>query len=883
MDIHTTRAVLRKIRRLFQYLVHRRRVEAELDEELRGAFEILVDRYLARGFSPAQARRAAQLEFEGVEQVKERVRDHLLGSGIDTVLQDLRYAWRGLRKQRSFSTIALITLALGIGVNTAVFSVFYAVLMCPLPYQDPDRLVLIWVNLKTRGTVQISANGGIFSEVERRQRSMTGVAGIWVTPPSTFPGDPPVQVKSAFVTTNFFDVLGVPAAIGRTFVASDLGQAATVLADTFWRQHFGADRTLVGRAKPGDGTLIGVLPASFQLHFAPAANVPGDVQVFHTWGGGALEQEPNTIIRMVARLRPGLTIADAQRDLDRIATDMRADRPEFARENGRFAVVGMQADAFRDVAPALTVLFAGGGFVLLICCVNVAGLVLARGNDRRREIAFRMALGASRARIVRLFVAEALTLSIVGGAAGVAAGWVVFRGLLAIRPERLARIDEPNLLWSALGYAAAASLAATLAFALTAALQNLRVRDIEALRAKGQGWLGRLQRHAGRALVVGEITVGFVLVTGASLAARTLFNVERIRPGFDQEQLLAFQLPGMPPSRLAQWEERFASVAGVTRAGAISHLPFDSTLPNWFGDFFVTKGAERSSFTADSRAVTPGYLPAIGARIVEGRHFTAQDNERFPYVVIVDDLLARTVWPGESALGKTIDAQHMTRRGTPFEFVPSVIVGIVEHVHTHSLTNETRPQIYSPFAQNTRERFPQTFVLRTTVPPLSLLPDVRATLQALDPAMAMDKVLPMSAYVNREVAPVGFTAALAALFGALALLLAATGIFGLLNYQVSRRMGEIGMRMAMGATTGDILRLVLREGVALVVAGVLLGLFGALAAGTGLGSVLYGVSSTDPVSFGLALLLLPAAAFLGCWRPARRAASANPSQLLRAE
>jgi putative ABC transport system permease protein len=800
---------------------------------------------------------------------------------IRSFMHDLQYALRVLLKQRSFSAIALITLALGIGVNTAVFSVFYAVLMRPLPYHDPDRLVLIWMNLKTRGPAQISASGEIFGEVERRQRSMTAVAGIWVTPPRTFPGDPPVQVKSAFVTTNFFDVLGVPASLGRTFVAADGGENAVLFADTFWRHHLGADRTLVGKAV-SDTAVLGVLPASFQLHFAPAANVPGDVQVFQAWGPG-FEQGRNTIIRMVARLRPGLTIADAQRDLDRVASGIRADRSEFARESLRFSIVGMQSDAFADVTPALTVLFAGGGFVLLICCVNVAGLVLARGNDRRWEIAFRMALGASRGRIVGLLIAEALTLSVAGGAAGAAAGWLVFKMLLAIRPERLARLDEPNLLWSALGYAAAASLGATLLFALTSALQNLRVRDIEALRARGRGWVSRLQRNAGRALVIGEITIGFVLVTGASLAARTLFNVERIRPGFDAEQLLAFQLPGMLPARQAEWEERFANLPGVVRVGAISHLPFDSTLPNWFGDFHVTIGAERFSFPADSRGVTPGYLPAMGARLVEGRYFTAQDNDRAPAVVIVDDLLARTVWPGESALGKTIDVEHMTKRGTPFEFVPSVVVGVVEHVHMHSLTTETRPQIYSPFAQNTRENFPQTFVLRTTVPPLSLLPSIRAALRANDPGMAMDKVVPMTSYVDREVAPVGFTAALAAIFGALALLLAATGIFGLLNYQVSRRMGEIGTRMAIGATTRDILRLVLREGAALVVAGVLLGLAGALAAAPGLRSLLYGVPPTDPVSVGLALLLLPAAALLGCWRPARRAASANPSQLLRAE
>ncbi|HEY1305111.1 MAG TPA: FtsX-like permease family protein [Vicinamibacterales bacterium] len=566
--------MLRKLRHLFEYLVHRRRVDDELDEELRAAFETLVERFESRGLSPVEARRAARLEFEGMEHVKERVRDELLGSGIDGFMQDLRYAWRGLRKHRSFSAIALITLALGIGVNTAVFSVFYAVLMRPLPYHDPDRLVLIWVNLKARGPVQVSASGEIFNEIDRRQRSMAGVAGIWVTPPRTFPGDPPVQVKSAFVTTNFFDVLGVPASIGRTFVASDAGQPAALLADTFWRQHLGADRALVGGAV-ADTMVLGVLPARFQLHFAPGANVPGDVQVFQTWGQG-FEQGRNTIIRVVARLRPGLTIAEAQRDLDRVAAGIRADRPEFARESLRLSVVGMQADAFRDVTPALTVLFAGGGFVLLICCVNVAGLVLARGNDRRHEIAFRMALGASRRRIVRLVVAEALALAVAGGAAGFAAGWLVFQGLLAIRPERLARIQEPNLLWSALSYAALTSLIATLVFALTSALQNSRVRDIEALRGKGHRWLSRLQRHSGRVLVVGEITIGFVLVTGAILVTRTLFNVEQIRPGFDPEHLLAFQLPGMPPAHLAQWEERFANVPGVV--GLVRYLTCRSTV-----------------------------------------------------------------------------------------------------------------------------------------------------------------------------------------------------------------------------------------------------------------------------------------------------------------
>jgi putative ABC transport system permease protein len=799
-----------------------------------------------------------------------------------TFLRDLRYGWRGLYKHPSFFVIALVTLALGIGVNTAVFSVFYAVLMRPLPYDDPDRVVVIWANFKTRGTAQVSVSGELFREIEQRQRSMSGVSGIWVTPPRTFPGDPPVQVKSAFVTTNFFDVLGVRPSMGRTFAKTDGGGPFVMLADTFWRRQFGADPSLVGKSLDRSDTLIGVLPADFQLHFAPEANVPGDVQVFQAWGPDFYEG-PNYIIRVVARLGPAMTIDSAQRDFDRVAEEIRAGSSEFARENLRFRIIGMQADAFRDVRPALTALFAGGGFVLLICCVNVTGLLLARGTDRRREIAFRLAVGASRGRIVSQLLAEAAVLGATSGLAGAAAGWVVFRGLLAIRPERLARIEEPQLLWSVLAYTVLASLTATFLFAIIPVLQGVRVGYMEAMRARGQGWLSRAQRSAGRVLVIGEITLGFVLVTGAALAARTLFNIEHQRPGFEPSNVLAFQLPGMPPAQLAEWETRFAAIPGVAAAGAISHLPFDTTLPNWYGEYRVKIGASLESYTADSRAVTPGYLPAMGARLREGRHFSPQDHADAPNVVIVDDTLARSTWPGESALGKRIDAQHMTRTGTPFEFVDSVVVGVVEHVHSHSLIKEVRPQIYSPFAQNTRGGFPQTFVLRTNVPPESLVSAVRTALRERNPQLAMDKVQPMTAYVDREIAPAGFIAVLAAIFGGLALLLAATGIYGVLNYQVSRRMPEMGTRMALGATTRDVLTLVLREGLMLAAAGVLLGLVAARAAAHGFGSLLFGVSASDPISFGLALSLLPSAALLGCWRPARRAAAANPAELIRAE
>lgn len=457
--------------------------------------------------------------------------------------------------------------------------------------------------------------------------------------------------------------------------------------------------------------------------------------------------------------------------------------------------------------------------------------------------------------------------------------------MLFIRPERLARIDDAGLGLPLVVFAGAASILTAAVFVLVPLLQSFQVEHGEILRTKGRGWLRGLHRNAGRALVVGEITLGFMLVIGAVLTARTLYKIEGVRPGFEPRQLLVFQLPGMPPRFLGEWEARFASLPGVDGAGAVSHLPFDNTLPNWYGEYRVEQidGNSTSSFTADYRAVTPGYLPAMGVRLIEGRYFDSRDRAGAHNVAIIDETVARSIWPGESAIGKKIEAEHMTANGTPFELLPSTVVGVVEHVRNHSMTKEVRGEIYSPFEQNTRDGYPQTFVLRTQIDPLSLVSEVRALLKTHNPNAAMDKVRPMIEYVDREIAPVGFTAVLAVIFGGLALILAATGIYGVLNYQISRRLSEMGIRMAVGASAADVFKLVLREGLVLSLSGVLLGAGATQLAARWLGSLLYGVSSNDPLSYGLAVLLLPAAALLGCWFPAWRAASANPAQIIRQE
>ena len=886
------RQVRRRLACLFESLFRRRRLEDDLDEELRSSFEMIVDQFVARGLPLTEARRAARLEFEGLDQVKEKVRDGLVGVTVQTFLQDVRYAWRGLIRRPSFALIALLTLALGIGVNTAVFSVFYNVLLRPLPYGNPEQLVLIWASFREAGPARAPVSGTILREIERRNRSLSGVAGIWVGT-GTFTGEKPEQVKVAQVTPNFFDVLGVRAAHGRTFTKDEEagGRAAIILTDGFFRRRFAANAALVGNGIATQGaatTLVGVLPGEFQLHFAPDANVPADVEAFIPFLYN-IYADSRTLyyVRLVARLKPGVSMRQAQHDLDRVAAEIRGAYTEFSAENLQFSLAGMQSDAFRDIQPTLAALFAGAAFVLLICCVNVASLLVARASERRKEIALRLALGASRRRILHQLLAEGGVLCVLGGAGGVALGWAGCRALLAMGPERLAHSGDAGLNWPVLAFAAMVSLAAAVFFGLAPAFETFRLDLIKTLRAGGRGWLNRMHRVRGGTLVVCEITLAFILVTGAALASRTLSKIEQVRPGFEPRQLLTFQLafgrnlnPRDKLNWIKDWEAQLAALPGVERVGATSHLPLDD-FPNWYSPYRPegTSADRASTLIADYRSVTPGYLAAMGASLIEGRFFDEQDRAAGRQVIIIDELLARSTWPGQSAIGKKIAAEHVTDNG--FAPVPSVVVGVVGHVRNHSLTQEVRGEIYVPFEQSPRS--PLTFVLRTGVEPASLVPAIRGILHRRAPNLAIAKVRPMTEYVARAVAPASFTAVLAAIFGSLALLLAATGIYGVLNYQVSRRLPEMGIRMALGAGAGDVLRLVIGEGLFLAAIGALLGAAGALGATRWIETLVYGVGPQDPLSYILALLLLGTAALLGCWGPAWRAAAANPAQIIREE
>jgi putative ABC transport system permease protein len=618
---------MRRAKNLFLVLFRKKKLEADLDAELRAYLAMLVDRHRERGLSIEDAQRAARIEFEGIEQVKEQVREVRVGAKFDTSMQDVRYAWRTLGKNPAFTVIAILTLALGIGVNTAVFSVVYAVLLRPLPYDRPEQLAFIWSSFKSASSCA-PTSGPAFSEIQHRNRLLQDAAAIWVGN-GTFTGDVnPEQVKVAFVTPNFLSMLGVRPALGRVFTPDEQfgGRPAIVLSYGLWQRRFGGDPSIVGKGVPFQGansTVIGVMREDFQLYFPQDSNVPGNIGAFAPFGYN-IYKNPRTLyfLRVVTRLKPGVTAQQAQADVDRVGQEMRGAFTEFAAEDLKMTVAPMQRDAVRDIRPALVALFSGAGFVLLICCVNVANLLLARASDRRKEIAVRSALGATQARIVRQLLMEGLVLCGVAEALGVAIGWVCLRALLSIRPDYLARMPHVGLNWVVLGFATVVSLAAAILFGLAPAFESAKSNLIGTLREAGRTSQTPARRGLRAALIVGEITLGFVLVIGAGLMIRTFEKIQHVQPGFEARQVLTFEIdlnkfrPSDRINFVQQWEAQVAALAGVDSIGGVSHLPLEG-YSNWYSPYRPegVSESEGATLLADYRAVTPGYLSAMGARL----------------------------------------------------------------------------------------------------------------------------------------------------------------------------------------------------------------------------------------------------------------------------
>jgi len=871
-------------------LFGKRRLEADLDEELRAYRRASAGQKRREGLDPEAAARAADAEMGDVERVKEAAREARVGAAFDAAVRDARYAWRGLWRSPGFAAATILTLGLGIGATTAIFSAVDALLLAPLPYRDSGRLVFVWSDMTEEGYPRAPLSGPELADLRQRATRFGGFGAIWSSSAALNGEGEPEQIRIGRVTTDFFSVLGAEATVGRTFREGDdakNAEARILLGDALWRRRFGGDASIVGRRILVNGqptTVVGVMPSSFRLLLPPDSAVPDDLEAFVPfWPGMTEGNRGQQFLRVVGRLKPGATLAEGKGEVDAIAARVSKEFPEYGSAGRRYNTVGLHDDGVREVRPALLALFGGVGILLLITCVNVAGLLAARAAARRPEIALRVALGAGRGRLFRQCLVEGVVLAGLGAVAGLAVAQGALRLLVAARPASLDRIAAAGIDGRVLAFTAGTSLLWGVLLSLAPLSEVARTSAVAGLKGAGPGARSRTRN----ALVAAQVALGVVLAVGAGLVGRTFLRLQAVDPGFRADNVLSFRL-ALPDSRYEdaaafnafcrRFESELRALPGVTAAGIVSHFPFDH-IPNWGGPYLARPAADDSSSPmADYRAASPGFFDAVGARIVAGRGFEESDDERGEPVVVVDERLARLAWPGESAVGKRLRVDPRSN-GKPDTWV--TVVGVVRHLRHRRLTEEVREQIYFPERQINRN--PAAYVVRAASDPATLAGPIREALAKLDPALPISEVRPLADYVTAARGAPRFMTILAAAFAAVALFLAGVGLYGVVAYSVTRRRKEFGVRIALGARPWQVEALVLAEGLGVTAVGLAVGLPAAALVARLLRSQLFGVTPQDAASWGAAVVLLSGAALLASWLAARRAARSSPLEALRAD
>ena len=803
-------------------------------------------------------------------------------------MSDLRYAARALARAPGFTVVALLTLGLGIGANAAIFSVVHGVLLRPLPYADPERIVLVAENDRLRQTEREGVSLPDFLDLRERSASFEHLAAIrGASVDLSRPGADPERVPGAAVTHELFPLLGVRPLLGRAFTAAEDrpgSERVVLLGEELWRRRFGGAPDVLGRPLVLDGTphtIVGVLPADLALPdadtelwrpLAPAAE--GAFRGVHD-------------LSVLGKLRPGTALAAARAEAAAVARQLEKEYPDDNLGRG-IVLLPLREALFGRVRPALVVLMAAVGLVLLVACVNVANLLLARGADRGREVAIRAALGAGSFRLGRQFAAEALLLAGLAGACGLLLAWLALGPLLALAPQDVPRLAEVRLDGRVLAFTAGVALLTALVFGLAPLAQSFG-RDLQTALKSG----GRTASADGRTrwlrdlLVVGEVALSTVLVVAAALLLQSLWRLQRVDPGFAPESVLKFELE-LPAGRYPQsfanypdWpevmafnaalEERLAALPAARAVGLANSHPLDA---GWTTRFTVVgrpEVAEGEQEEIRVRAASRGYFRAAGLTLLRGRGFLPSDRVGAPLVAVLNAAAVRRYFPGEDPLGREVRIFGQPRR----------IVGVVEDERFMGLAAEAAPALYPPLAQ-----FPSpalSVLVRTEGDPLAAAGAARQVVRELDRDLAVFAAATMEEELSRSLAQPRFSGSLLAAFAVLALTLAMIGVYGLLAYAVARRRQEIGVRMALGASAGQVLRLVVGRGLVLTLAGAALGLLGARAAGRLLAGLLYAVPANDPATFVAVPLLLAAAALLASWVPARRAARVDPAVALRAE
>jgi putative ABC transport system permease protein len=809
---------------------------------------------------------------------------------------------RAFGRNPSFAFIAVLTIALGIGANTAIFSVVRAVLLRPLPYADPDRLVMIVGALTNRDVDYWPTSPPDLLDYQEQVTRLSHLEAVFTfAQPLTSEGAEPEQVEVAAITPGFLTMLGARPVLGRLFTDVDATPVAPdtppgegpptmiVLSHELWQARFGGDPEIVGRTLQlgGDALVVGVVEPGVALYMPPAAGISADVDVWIAPRiDAATANRNNVFLSMVGRLAPGATVAQVQQQMTGVVNRIRAENERAETAGLQQTVVPLHEDVTREVRPIVLALLGAVGFVLLIACANVSNLLLVRASTREREMAVRSALGGSRGSIARQVLTESLVLALAGAALGLllAAGGI--RLLLALQPPDLPRLSTVSIDGIVLGYTALAALLAAAIFGVIPALQSSRADLARVLKDRGASAGRHAQGRIRSAVVVLEVALSLVLLIGAGLMVRSFMALRDVDPGYDADRVLTFgvQLPGQryqtPDQRLAfitQFRERLDALPGATAAGAATPIPLSGVTSNGpYGTEDVLVDPERMQ-QAEVRLITEGYFETMGTRVVDGRTFSDADRSEELRYVVIDETLARKTWPGERAVGKRM----MIRFGTP-DYEPVEVLGVVEHQRSGSLAAEGRETIYYHDAAAGGPGG-LTWLVRTDGDPALLVAGARRILAEMDPLIPMTAVRSMRDYVNEAMAPTRFALVLIGVFGGTALILAAVGLYGVLSFAVRQRTAEIGIRMAFGAGGRTILGMVVGQGLRLAGAGVAIGVFGAFALTRVIASQLVGVEATDPATFAAVAGAFLAIAAVACAVPALRATRVDPLVALREE
>jgi putative ABC transport system permease protein len=806
---------------------------------------------------------------------------------MQTFLQDLKFGFRQLLSKPCFALIAVLSLALGIGANTAIFSLVDAVLLRPLPFHDPERLVIVWEEFTRIGFPRNTPAPANYVDWKSQNKVFEGMAALsWRTYNLTEEGEPE-KVEAQVVTADFFPLLGVAPEVGRTFTPEEDQPGANkvvLISHGLWQRRFGGEKVL-GKELLLDGqkhTVIGVMPRGFQF----MAKETG------LWLPIAFSQEElanrgGHYLTVVARMKPGVKLAQARADIAAITERIRRDHPDHGFEMGS-VVITMREQLAGDVRTALIVLLVAVGFVLLIACANIANLLLSRSAARSREIALRAALGAGRWRILRQLLTESVLLAFAGGAAGLLFAWLSFSFLMQLIPEGLALNSGVRIDLKIFGFTLLLSLVTGIIFGLAPALQAARVDLNEALKLGGgrSGSAGGHRRLRNMFVVV-EVALALVLLIGAGLLIETFLRLRSLDIGVNHDNVLTLRtaLPRSKYSELArrtafyeQVLERVRATSGVVSAGYTTAVPL--TWKGGTNGFVVESREQLPGQDANSRQVSVGYMETMGIRLREGRFFNNHDDSQAERVAIINETMARQFWAGESALRKRF------KLGAPDSKDPWIsVVGIVGDVKEMGLEAPAKAEMFFPYQQMPTMlwNMPRDLTIRTSNDPLSLVSALRQAIWSVDPAQPVSNIRTMDDVLAEEVTQRRIGMTLLTAFASLALLLACLGIYGVLSYAVSQRTSEIGVRIALGASKNQVLRLVMADGMRLAAVGVGIGLVAALALTRLMAGLLFGVSASNPLTLAGMTLVLASVALLACYIPARRAAKVDPMIALRYE